>query len=107
MFVRVQRKPQTQKSLRFVHYIMIFAPVSYRTTAETYEKGSYSYQYMGVGGLSWAIPYAAGTLALGWQVNPELTGEEAMKLLSETATINQEGYRIINPLAFVEAAQAK
>ena len=86
---------------------MVFAPVSYRTTAETYEKGSYSYQYMGTGGLSWAIPYAAGTLALGWQVNPELTGEEAMKLLSETATINQEGYRIINPLAFVEAAQAK
>lgn len=30
-----------------------------------------------------------------------------MKLLSETATINQEGYRIINPVAFVEAAQAK
>lgn len=86
---------------------MIFAPVSYRTTAETYEKGSYSYQYMGAGGLSWAIPYTAGTLVLGWQVNPELTGEEAMKLLSETATINEEGYRIINPLAFVEAAQAK
>ena len=85
----------------------ILAPVGYRTTAETYEKGSYSYQYSGRGGLSWGIPYAAGTLALGWQIDSALTSEEAMTLLDETASFNQEGHKIINPVAFVEAVQAR
>ena len=86
---------------------LILAPVGYRTTAQTYEKGSYSYQYSGSGGLSWGIPYAAGTLALGWQIDPNLTGEQAMTLLDSTATLNKEGHKIINPVAFVEAVQAR
>ena len=90
-----------------VNSSVILAPVSYRTTAETYEKGSYSYQYCGRGGLSWAIPYAAGTLALGWQIDSNLTGEQAMVLLDSTATLNKEGHKIINPVAFVEAVQAR
>ena len=81
----------------------ILAPVGSRTTAETYANGSYSYQYDGNGGLSWGIPYAVGTLALGWQIAPELTNEEIMKLLNDTATINSAGDKIITPTAFVEA----
>ena len=90
-----------------VNTSVILAPVGYRTTAETYEKGSYSYQYSGRAGLSWGIPYVAGTLALGWQIDSELTGEEAMALLDATATLNQEGNKIINPVAFVEAVQSR
>ena len=85
---------------------LILAPVGFRTTAETYEKGVYSYQYDAQGGTSWAIPYAAGALALGWQINPNLTPEESMQLLEETATSNKEGYKIINPKGFVEAVQS-
>ena len=84
---------------------LILAPVGFRTTAETYEEGVYSYQYDAQGGNSWAIPYAAGTLALGWQINPNLTVEESMRLLEETAASNKEGYKIINPKGFVEAVQ--
>ena len=86
---------------------LILAPVGSRTTAETYEEGVYSYQYDEHGGLSWGIPYAAGTLALGWQIDPTLTAEEMMNLLDENTTLNQEGYKIINPVKFAEAIQAR
>ena len=84
---------------------LTLAPVGFRTTAETYEEGIYTYQYDAQGRNSWAIPYAAGTLALGWQINPNLTAEESMRLLEETAASNKEGYKIINPKGFVEAVQ--
>jgi subtilisin family serine protease len=83
----------------------ILAPSSRRTVAEEYAPGEYGYQYTGRGGLSWAIPYAAGVLALGWQVNPELTPERAVALLRQTACVNG-GVRIIHPAAFIEAVKA-
>lgn len=83
----------------------LLTPVGSRTSAETYQNGVYSYQYNGTGGLSWGIPYAVGTLALGWQIAPELTNEEIMKLLNDTATVNSEGNKIITPTAFVEAVK--
>lgn len=52
----------------------ILAPCTHRTTAEEYNDGHPGYQYCGPGGLSWAIPYVAGVLALGWQVRSEKTG---------------------------------
>ena len=48
----------------------ILAPTSPRTTAEEYGQGNFGFQYTGKGGLSWAIPYVAGVLALGWQTRP-------------------------------------
>ncbi len=86
---------------------LVCAPTGSRTMAETYNEGEYSYQYMEEGGLSWGIPYAAGTLALGWQVNPNLTPDEIMTLLFETATVSKEGYKIINPVNFVETIQSR
>lgn len=79
----------------------ILVPTSPRTTAEEYEEGAFGYQYTGRGGLSWAIPYCTGVLAMGWQVRPELSGEEAKAILLDTA-YDKDGYKIIDPAAFIE-----
>lgn len=83
----------------------IGAPTSYRTVAEEYSKGSPSYQYTGQGGLSWGIPYAAGVLALGWQVNPDLSNEQIVQLLFDTCSTGTNGSNIIHPTAFIAAVQ--
>lgn len=80
-------------------------PMAHRTVAEEYVKGEYGYQYDGTGGLSWAIPYAAGVLAMGWQVNPDLSGDRMLELLRQTAC-EKDGIRFINPVALVEAVKA-
>src|SRR5699024_9726555 len=69
----------------------IGVPTSYRTVAEEYLEGSPSYQYNGQGGLSWGIPYAAGVLALGWQVNPSLDNTQMVHILFETCSIANDG----------------
>ncbi len=83
----------------------VYAPCSARTTAEEYDDGYPSFQYCGRAGLSWSIPYAAGVLALGWQVKPNLTADETVKLLFETAHLTTDGYKIINPVAFIQAVK--
>jgi len=80
----------------------ILVPTSPRTTAEEYDKGEFAYQYCGRGGLSWAIPYCAGVLALGWQVNPELSSGQMRDLLFKSAYIRDDGMRIINPEGFIQ-----
>jgi serine protease AprX len=78
----------------------VCAPNSYRTQAEEYSQGDVSYQYMGQGGLSWSVPYAAGVLALGWQVRPELSGEQIWSLLV-ASSYGVNGCNIINPAEFI------
>lgn len=78
----------------------IMVPTSPRTTAEEYNKGNCSYQYTGRGGLSWAIPYCSGVLAMGWQICPELTPSEIVDILFKTAYENN-GAKIINPVKFI------
>ena len=39
-------------------------PCTYRTVAEEYTAGQYSYTHCGQGGISWGIPYCAGVMAL-------------------------------------------
>ncbi len=85
----------------------ICVPTSPRTSAEEYEKGDCSYQYTGRGGLSWSIPYAAGVLALGWQVDPDLAAEEAVDLLFESAYKYDAGNKIIDPPAFVSLVRTR
>ena len=81
----------------------ILVPCSVRTTAQHYDyHGLNSYIYWGRGGLSWSIPYCAGVLAMGWQINPELTGQQMRELLFESAYITNEGAKIINPPAFID-----
>lgn len=83
----------------------IGVPLAYRTVAEEYVDGEPSYTYCGTGGLSWGIPYGAGVLALGWEVNPELSNEEILQILFDTAYVNDEGFQMINPTAFIEAVE--
>lgn len=80
----------------------LFIPSSFRTTAEEYSKGDFSYQYTGRGGLSWSIPYLSGVLALGWQVRPEMTNSQIMDLLFKSAYTTEGGQKIINPAAFID-----
>ncbi|MCL2517914.1 MAG: S8 family serine peptidase [Oscillospiraceae bacterium] len=85
--------------------VKILAPAVYRTTAEVYTQGDFMYNYHGLGGWSSAVPYAAGVLAMGWQVNPALTADEIVQILIDTAYVDKEGYKYINPPAFIEYIQ--
>jgi subtilisin family serine protease len=90
----------------------IHVPSAPRTTAEADEDGSFGYAYDGGGrrsrrpkaknGYSDTIPYAAGVLALGWQIRPDLTPAQMKELLFASAHIQKKGAKIINPEAFIE-----
>jgi Predicted protease len=80
----------------------LLAPTSFRSTAEAYVSGSESWQYTGRGGLSWGIPWAAGVLAMGWQVDPSLDSGRIMRLLEESAYRSPDGSKFIDPTAFLE-----
>jgi serine protease AprX len=77
-----------------------------RTTAiEAGEEGKlvFSYQYTGEGGLSWTVPYLTGVLAMGWQVNPELTNSQILDLLYASSYETNNPAGIIDPKTFIEA----
>jgi subtilisin family serine protease len=82
----------------------LYIPTSVRTTAEEYNQWTFEYQYTGRGGLSWSIPYLTGVLALGWQIRPELTGEEMLSLTFASAYY-KDGGKIINPVAFIDSVR--
>lgn len=84
----------------------ICVPNSFRTVAEQFDEGKYSYCYTGRGGLSWAEPYLVGVLALGWQIRPDISGTEMIKLMFESAYVSNEGSKFINPTKFIEVVQA-
>lgn len=62
----------------------------------------FSYQYDGQGGISWTVPYLAGVLAMGWQINPELTNSQILDLVYASANDTDGPAGIINPKAFIE-----
>ena len=83
----------------------VLVPMSPRTTAQEFEGGNkqgYIYWGAGKGSTSWCMPYGAGVMALGWQVNSELTPEQMKELLFESAYVNKDGANIINPKEFIE-----
>jgi hypothetical protein len=80
----------------------IHVPASCRTVAQHYDHhGWNSYIYWGRGGPSWAIPYCAGVLAMGWQICPDLTPAQMKELLFASAHVHQSGAKIIHPAAFI------
>lgn len=91
--------PADKKSHIYSEDISILVPSSPRTAAEDGDVPGY--QYAGRGGLSRAIPYCAGVLAMGWQVNPELSSEQMHELLFKSAFTKKNGARIINPKKFI------
>lgn len=80
---------------------LLLAPTSPRSQAEEWTEGVYTFQYMGQGGLSWAIPYVAGVLALGWQVNPELPNGAILELLFASAYSPDGRNKIVDPPEFL------
>ncbi len=83
----------------------VLVPTSPRTTAEEYQKGDFGYQYTGRGGLSWAVPYCAGVLALGWQERPDIDATQMVKLLLSSAYPKNETSKIIYPKEFIKAVK--
>jgi hypothetical protein len=62
----------------------------------------FSYQFTGEGGLSWTVPYLTGVLAMGWQVNPELTNSQILDLLYASVYKTNKPAGIIDPKVFIE-----
>ena len=83
----------------------VFAPASCRTLAQELVKGENHYRYEGAGGQSWSVPYAAGVLALGWQVNPDLPADTMKELLLASCYRDGDGLHIIDPAAFIESVR--
>lgn len=82
----------------------IHVPCGRRTQAEEYRKGEESYQFTGVGGGSWTVPYLAGVLALGWQLRPELNSDTLLELIFKSA-YKKDGFPIIHPAAFIDSVK--
>ena len=85
---------------RYANHVLV--PTCPRTSAEQYDEAKFSYAYWGRGGLSWAIPYCAGVLAMGWQVRPDLGPQQMRDLLFESAYKTRSGSRIIYPRKFIQ-----
>lgn len=81
----------------------VCVPNSLRTIAEEYDFGNCSYSYCGRGGISWTVPYLVGVLALGWQLRPDISGQEMIKLLFSTSYYKGNRVRIIQPQVFIDS----
>lgn len=77
-----------------------YVPTSARTTATGARSDKNQYQYDTNGGLSWGVPYVVGTIALGLQINPNLTKEQAVKYLYQSGYDFHKG-KMINPEGFI------
>jgi hypothetical protein len=101
-------KPVLAKNLPGYFAGHLLVPVAPRTIAEAFEPGATGYQYCGAGGqtfryhgVSWAAPYCAGILALGWQIRPDLNATQMRSLLFRSATVLPSGEKIICPREFI------
>jgi hypothetical protein len=83
----------------------LVAPGDYRTSASI--KGPAEYAYWGEGGVSWAIPYVAGVVALGVQVRSDMPVSELYRVLEETSIRSSKGFRLINPTGFIQRIQSQ
>lgn len=62
-----------------------------------------NYYYWAQGGLSWTMPYVLGLYSIVNEIDPSLTKDDLLTMLSETAT-EANGISIINPVEFVSSA---
>lgn len=92
-FVTVKRKINSI-------YDLLCVPCGARTSAESKNPGEYSYYYQ-YPSESAGIPTLCGIIAMGLQVNPNVSNDEIMKVLNDTAYINKQGFKIVNPEKFV------
>ncbi len=86
-------------------------PTDFRVTAAP--NGVQDYVHYAHGGLSWAVPYLTGLYALGVQVQPNLTKEQFLQIITQTATsclctyqgVNFTAPALVNPRAFINYLQ--
>jgi serine protease AprX len=85
----------------------IHVPVAPRTVGGAYDGGGgRSSKPKSKNGYSDAIPYAAGILALGWQVRPESSSQQMRDLLFKSAFTHESGAKIINPKEFIRLVKS-
>lgn len=90
---------------------MILFPMGSRTYASC--SGTDDYEICHNGGLSWSVPWCAGFYALCCQVKPDITPEEFIKLVKDTAipaeTVHEDKTytfgKIVNPAEVIKALQ--
>jgi hypothetical protein len=80
-----------------------YVPGGNRTVAS--HRGVEVYQLYREGGLSWSAPYLAGLAALAFQVRPDLSPADIVKLIKDTATPMPFG-KIVNPRKLISEAKA-
>ena len=91
-----------------IEYGAVAAPAARRTTAEHHYPEESGWLYDGMGGLSLAVPYVAGVLAIGWQVAPDMEGQAMLDLLYRTGHYDAaSGIRVIDPPAFIAALEIR
>lgn len=71
-----------------------------RAYASGYLNDKRQYIFTQAGGQSWSVPYIVGVIAMGLQVNPNLTKEQSMKYLYDSG-YDFRGGKIINPEGFI------
>lgn len=81
--------------------VALAVPVDYVTVPNS--QGADEYTYYGTGALSWATGYIAGLATLAVQVKPEVTEQEVLEALWDTATPFEGNTRLVNPLGFIES----
>jgi subtilisin family serine protease len=81
----------------------IYVPIDNRTTASFNRPKDFV--FWSYTGLSWAPPYLAGVIALGYQVNPNLRIDNIIKYLQDTGTSFNKGW-IVNPKKFIERVKS-
>lgn len=98
--------PTLRKKINSRQNNPIIIPSDHRTIAKSpQEKNLYVYDEKG--GLSWAIPYLAGVFALCLQVNPKLTENKLFEILNESAIVNKNGLKVINPKGMIDLVREK
>ena len=78
---------------------LVYVPGSGVTAAT--DTGKEDYIYWAQGGLSWTMPYMLGLYAIVLEIDPAMTQEEIRQMVRETAFENIQGFRFVDPLAFV------
>jgi len=92
------QKDEIQKCTNLLDRILI--PSSKRTSACFSENNQYMYHGQGVSE-SWTIPHLVGIFALSLQAKPDITYDQFIKLVKETAVVNNYELNVINPIGII------
>lgn len=84
-------------------FITLYLPCGGRYIASHTSKSEYVYDPEW--GLSWGTPLLAGLAALALHVNPELTNDERLQLLSDSMITNKHGLDVIDPQLLITLAE--